>query len=420
MSFTKKMMSFLLIALVVSTSVISVAAEVPINLGSASSFAILAGQTITNTGTTTINGDVGIAPGSSFTQGPAIINGVIHLNDAVAIQAKQDLVTAFNDTAGRTPTTTIPSELGGKTLLPGYYVSAAGTFNLTGTLTLDGNGDPNAIFVFETATTLVTATSSNVNLINGASAKQVFWNIGSSATLGITSHLEGTILAMESITLTTGATINGSLLARNGSVTLDSNTVGAIVAAPIIAIDKTANKSVLTNGAEIVIYSYRITNPGSTNLLNIIVTDDKISTVNYVSGDSNANLILEPTEAWLYTATVMLSNTTTNIGTVTAISNNIAVTATDQFTITVQNGTVATTEPTEATTNFNFEIPVVVEPTAESTELATEVTTETATQETTTVETGGMLPQTASPLLLYVSSGIVLMILGVVGLKFNR
>ena len=163
----------LFITLVMSAPIISVAAEAPINLGSAGGFAILAGQTITNTGTTVINGDVGIAPGSSFTQGPAVINGVIHINDAIAIQAKQDLTNAFNDAKGRLPETIIPAELGGTTLIPGYYVSSSGSFNLTGILTLDAGNDPNALFVFETASTLVTATASNVNLINGANSSQI-------------------------------------------------------------------------------------------------------------------------------------------------------------------------------------------------------------------------------------------------------
>lgn len=412
----------LFITLVFSAPIISIAAEAPINLGSAGGFAILAGQTITNTGTTVINGDVGIAPGSAFTQGPAVINGVIHINDAIAIQAKQDLVVAFNDAKGRLPEKTIAAELGGLTLTPGYYVSSSGSFNITGNLTLDAGNDPNAIFVFETASTLVTATSSNVNLINGANSKQVFWNMGSSATLGITSHLEGTILAMESITLTTGATINGSLLARNGSVTLDSNTIGNIVSTPVIAIDKTANKSQINNGPELVTYNYSISNPGLSNLENVVVTDDKISILNFVSGDLNSNLILEPTEVWMYSASTMISNTTTNIGTVTATSNNKVVVSTDQFTVTVLNGAPATTEPTTGTTEFQgFEVPELVDSTIESTESTPTEPIETVTEALTSpVEPGGSLPQTATPLMLYLSSGAVLIILGIAGMKFIK
>jgi hypothetical protein len=430
----------LFITLVFSAPIISIAAEAPINLGTAVGYAILAGQTITNTGTTVINGNVGIAPGSAFTQGPAIINGVIHINDAAAIQAKQDLVVAFNDAAGRLPETIIPAELGGTTLTPGYYVSSSGSFNLTGILTLDAGNDPDALFVFETASTLITATASNINLINGANSAQVFWNIGSSATLGITSHLEGTILAMESITLTTGATINGSLLARNGSVTLDSNTVGSIVGTPVIAIDKTANKTQIINSPEMVTYNYRVTNPGVTNLENVAVTDDKIAIVNYLSGDTNLNLILEPTEIWLYTANTMLNNTTTNVGTVTATLNGAAVVASDLYTVTLYVEPVVTTQPTtiattetstettEATTatteSQGFEVPELVDSTIESTESSTTEPTETVTEvdtpPTSPVEPGGSLPQTATPLMLYLSSGAALILLGIAGMKFIK
>jgi len=153
------------------------------------------------------------------------LNGQLHLTDAVAEQAKVDLVTAYNDAASRGPTTTVATELGGQTLTEGVYASAAGTFGITGTLTLDAQGDPNAVFVFQMASTLVTASASSVNLINGAEACNVFWQVGSSATLGTDSSFSGNILALTSITLTTGATVEGRALARNGAVTLDTNTI---------------------------------------------------------------------------------------------------------------------------------------------------------------------------------------------------
>ena len=143
----------------------------------------------------------------------------------MAIKAKDDLVTAYNDAAGRTPVTTIPSELGGRTLTPGTYDSVDGTFKITGKLTLDAKGDPNGVFVFKTASTLVTASASDVNLINSARFCRTFWQVGSSATLGTNSHFVGHIFAMQSITATTGATVQGQLLARNGAVTLDTNTI---------------------------------------------------------------------------------------------------------------------------------------------------------------------------------------------------
>ncbi len=204
----------------------SMAAQPPVDLGTTSTFAVLAGSTITNTGPTTINGDVGLHPGTAFTgQASVTLNGALHLTDAVALQAKNDLVTAYDDAAGRTPVTQIATELGGTTLTPGVYDSASGTFEITGTLTLDAQGDPDGVFVFQTASTLITASGSNVNIINGARFCRIFWKVGSSATLGTDSHFVGHIFALTSITATTGATVEGQLLARNGAVTLDTNTI---------------------------------------------------------------------------------------------------------------------------------------------------------------------------------------------------
>lgn len=216
------------------------AAEAPVELESASNFAVLAGSTITNTGPTTISGnagaDIGLHPGteitgletttgSSITAGSITVSGNIHIADDVAKTAKADLLTAYNNSAGRTPTTTIATELGGQTLTPGVYTSAAGTFGITGTLTLDGEGDPNAVFIFVMGSTLDTASASEVELINRATSCQVYWVVGSSATLGTNSEFVGTIMAQTSITATTGAKINGRLLASTGAVTLDTNTI---------------------------------------------------------------------------------------------------------------------------------------------------------------------------------------------------
>ena len=171
---------------------VSLAAQPTVNLGTTSTFAVLAGSTITNTGTTTINGstgaDVGLSTGTVFSGRESVtINGAVHLADAVAIKAKADLVTAYNDAAGRTPVTTISSELGGTTLKPGTYDSADGTFQITGKLTLDAQGDPDGVFVFKTGSTLKTASASNVNLINSARFCRTFWKVGTSATLGTNS-----------------------------------------------------------------------------------------------------------------------------------------------------------------------------------------------------------------------------------------
>lgn len=208
---------------------IAMAAQAPVGLGTTKNFAVLAGTTVTNTGPTTINGnaggDVGVAPGSAFVSTGVTMSGVSHLADAVALQAQNDLVTAYNDAAGRTPFTTIPVELGGTTLKPGVYVTDTGALGLTGTLTLDAEGDPNAVFIFKSASTLITASGSSINLINGARYCRVFWQVTSSATLGSNSHFVGHIFALTDIHAQTGATIQGQLLARNGEVTLDSNTI---------------------------------------------------------------------------------------------------------------------------------------------------------------------------------------------------
>ena len=204
----------------------ALAQEDPVGLGTADSFAVLAGSTITNTGPTTITGDVGLHPGADVTGFDSVtLDGEEHIDDAVAEQAKVDLVTAYDDAAGRTPVTTVATELGGETLLGGVYDSEDGTFGITGTLTLDAEGDPDTVWVFQAASTLITATDSDFDLINGADACNVYWQVGSSATLGTNSSFVGTIMALESISLTTGATVEGRVLARNGAVTLDTNVI---------------------------------------------------------------------------------------------------------------------------------------------------------------------------------------------------
>lgn len=218
----------LVIMMVQPTS--SMAAQPSVNLGNTSTFAVLAGSAITNTGTTTINGDaggdVGLYPGTAFTGAADVtVSGSVHLADGIASVAKDALVVAYDDAFGRTPVKTIATELGGVTLTPGTYDSADGTFQITGTLTLDAQGDPDGVFIFKTSSTLITASNSNVNLINSARYCRTFWPVGSSATLGTNSHFVGHIFAMQSITANTGATIQGQLMARNGAITLDNNTI---------------------------------------------------------------------------------------------------------------------------------------------------------------------------------------------------
>jgi hypothetical protein len=193
-------------------------------LGTADSFAVLAGSGITNTGPTSITGDVGTFPTSDMTGFDSVtLDGEDHGDDAVTQQAKVDLVTAYDQAAGTGPTTAVATELGGLTLTPGVYGNE--TLGITGTLTLDTLGDPHAVFIFQADTTLITATDSEVVVLGGGEACNVFWQVGSSATLGTRSHLVGSVLAAMSITATTEATVQGRLLALDGAVTLDTNTL---------------------------------------------------------------------------------------------------------------------------------------------------------------------------------------------------
>jgi ice-binding like protein len=225
---------WLVLALLLSLGLASttLAAQPPVGLGTADSFAVLAGSAITNTGPSTINGDLGVSPGTAISGfPPGTVNGTVHAADAVAGQAKTDLTTAYNDAAGRTPPVSVSGDLGGQTLTPGVYRSTS-SLGLTGPVTLDAQGDPNAVFVFQVASTLITATDSSVNLIGGAQACNVFWQVGSSATLGTYSTFRGNILALTSGTLNTGATVDGRVLARNGAVTLDNNVITIARCAP--------------------------------------------------------------------------------------------------------------------------------------------------------------------------------------------
>ena len=225
------------------------AAATAVPLGTAATYTVLAGSGITNTGITTISGDVGSSPTSTesgFTACPAAdcvtLTGTNHTsanpNDAQTQGAKADLTLAYNNAAGQTPSVVL-TELAGQTLVAGVYTSLSGTFGMTGTLTLDGANNPSSVFIFQTATTLITAGTGNINLINGAQACNIFWQIGSAATLGAGSTLDGTVMAHDDISLGAGVTVNGRLLAGEqtsgaGAVTLINDTIiQSACAAPV-------------------------------------------------------------------------------------------------------------------------------------------------------------------------------------------
>ena len=228
---TKRIPMGLVVAAAILLNYNAMATPTTVDLGTASNFAVLAGAGITVAGavnSTTITGDIGTYPTPSVTGlGNVVLNGVNQVADSgLMLSAQNNLTTAFNTAAGAPVTTYYPAicDLGGLTLMAGVYNDPT-SFGLTGTVTLDAQGNPDAVFIIQAGSTLITASGSSVVLINGAQAGNVFWVVGSSATLGTATDFLGNILADQSITLDTGATLTGRLLAANGAVTLDNNTI---------------------------------------------------------------------------------------------------------------------------------------------------------------------------------------------------
>ena len=202
-------------------------AQASVDLRSAATFAVLAGSTVTNTGPTKVIGNLGVSPGTALTGFlPGKVVGTEHLGDPTAANAEADLTTAYNDAAGRTHCpVSIAGNLGGLTLAPGLYKSTSSLEISSGDLTLDAKGDANAVFIFQMASTLVTTVGRQVFLKGGAQASNVFWQVGSSATLGSYSVFKGTIMADQAISFDTSARLDGRALARIAAVTLDTNAV---------------------------------------------------------------------------------------------------------------------------------------------------------------------------------------------------
>jgi hypothetical protein len=202
----------------------AIAAPATVGLGTAASFSVLGGSTVTNTGPTTMFGDLGLSPGSSVTGAPHVL-GATHVDDAVAIGAKNSLTTAYDDAASRPTNGSAGTDLAGQTFTPGVRNASSSLLLSSGSVTLDAQGDPNAVFIFQIGSTLITGSNTSVSLINGAQACNVFWQVGSSATLGTGTRFVGTVMASATITANTAATIHGRLLAQTGAVNLDTNTI---------------------------------------------------------------------------------------------------------------------------------------------------------------------------------------------------
>jgi hypothetical protein len=202
--------------------------QTTVPLAGASGFAVIAGSSVTSTGSTSITGDLGLSPGTSVTGfPPGILIGIQHISDSIADQAKLDLTAAYNDAAGRTCTDKVllQGNMGGLTLTPGLYKSSSSLSISSGDLTFDAKGNANAVFVIQMASTLTVSAARKVILTGGALASNIFWQVGSSATFESASEFKGTIMAMQAITFKTGASLDGKALARTAGVSMEANTI---------------------------------------------------------------------------------------------------------------------------------------------------------------------------------------------------
>jgi hypothetical protein len=195
-----------------------------VSLGTAASFGVLAGQSVSNSGATMVHADLGIWPGNTLTGAPGV-SGTTQLGNTTSQSAQGALTAAYNDAAGRAAGSTIAGDLGGQTLAPGVYKSTSSLEITSADVTLDGGGNPNAVFIFQIASSFTVGVGRSVILSGGARRSNITWQVGSSATLNTNSSVSGNIIALTTVSLGTGATLNGRALVRNGSVTLLANTI---------------------------------------------------------------------------------------------------------------------------------------------------------------------------------------------------
>jgi hypothetical protein len=261
-------------------------------LGTAQSFAILGSSTVTNTGSSVITGDLGLSPNTAVIGFPPgiVAGGSIYAADAKAGQARADAMTAYSDLGSQACNTTysVPTDLGGKTLLPGVYCFASSAA-ITGTLTLNAGGNSSAVFIFRTGSTLITASDASVALVNGAQRCEVFWRVGSSATFGTRTSFVGTVVALTSVTFNTNATSSGRALALNGAVTLDSNTVSVTSCAVTVnppVVGKSFNQPSIIAGGNSVL-TLTLSNPNSTAANMTSALTDTFPTGVFVSGSAS-------------------------------------------------------------------------------------------------------------------------------------
>ena len=315
-------------------------------LGTASTYGALAGDTITNTGATTINGDLGLSPGSSVTGNPTV-TGAYNVDNAAAILAKSDLHTAFLNAQGRGgPTPVTAGTLGGLLLTPGLYKDdgAPASLGLTGTLTLDFQGNPNAVFIFQSASTLITGVGSRVVLINneGGTGCNVYWQVGSAATLGGSSTFVGTILAHDDISAGAGATVTGRLLAGGqangaGALTLNNNTIATTacsVAPPSTGSIQVVKNTVGGNGTFAFTSNFELTSP-------LITSGNTVSqTVGSLAPGSSYSVSETVPSGWTQTGASCSNGTPAAITVVAGAATTCTITNTQQGSIKVVKNTV--------------------------------------------------------------------------------